>query len=111
MDDFDICLELLKEASGWSATKAKRRAEKRKERRAKFWELLGGKCSNCSSTQDLEFDHLDPSSKVLTISKRIDLSDNNLLAEVKKCQLLCKKCHHKKTLERGQYHPIVIRDL
>lgn len=92
-------------ASPWTPEKARTRAERRKARRAKFWQLLGGKCAECGSTQDLEFDHLDPTQKEITISKNIDRNDVSLLEEVQKCQLLCKKCHHAKTLRRQEYHP------
>jgi 5-methylcytosine-specific restriction endonuclease McrA len=33
---------------------------RRKVRRARLIELLGGQCVRCGSTDELEFDHIDP---------------------------------------------------
>jgi 5-methylcytosine-specific restriction endonuclease McrA len=96
-------MSLLKISSDWSPLKAQQRKARRTARRLKFIELLGGKCQNCGTTKNLQFDHLEPKDKTLTISKRIDLSDVNLLEEVEKCQLLCRPCHHQKTLKLKQY--------
>jgi len=30
--------------------------------------MLGGRCVRCGATEDLEFDHIDPSTKRFTIS-------------------------------------------
>lgn len=73
------------------------------ERRKKFLELLGGKCVNCGSKDNLEFDHLDPDEKEFKISKILDWNEANVEKEVKKCQLLCKPCHHIKTKENKEY--------
>lgn len=89
--------------SEWSQAKSKARAQRRKSRKLRFIELLGGKCENCNSTEELQFDHLNPNEKQFIIGKFIDKSDINLLDEVNKCQLLCKKCHHQKTLEKQEY--------
>lgn len=60
---------------------------------------LGGKCSKCGSDKNLEFDHIDPKSKSFTIGKAIvSVSEEKLQQELKKCQLLCKKCHEEKSL-------------
>jgi hypothetical protein len=64
-------------------------------RRAAGVELLGGKCVECGSTEELEFDHVDPVQK---ISHRIwSWADARRLAELAKCQLLCAGCHLEKT--------------
>lgn len=94
-------------ASPWGPRAALLRRQRRQKRRSRLLALLGGKCSICGSKKNLQFDHLDPLTKMLTISKRIDLADINLMDEVKKCQLLCRKCHHKKTLEHNQYNPFI----
>lgn len=39
----------------------------RDQRRADAIELLGGRCVDCGSTEDLEFDHIDRSEKRFTI--------------------------------------------
>lgn len=54
---------------------------------------LGGKCKICFATENLEFNHIDPSTKITEASyTHIMLKD-----EWKKCELLCKKCHRKYT--------------
>lgn len=62
-------------------------------------DYLGGKCTACGTTEDLEFDHIDPTTKEFEMSK--PLSRKNLpegyMTELDKCQLLCKACHKKKT--------------
>jgi 5-methylcytosine-specific restriction endonuclease McrA len=60
--------------------------------------LLGGVCS-CGSTDRLEFDHIDPSTKKFTVGRLMSYSEAAVLEELKKCQLLCFKCHRKKTAE------------
>lgn len=61
---------------------------------------MGGTCNRCgeSDLQVLEFDHLNPKSKVDTVSsmRRLDLLD----AEASKCQLLCCFCHCLRTYEQ-----------
>jgi hypothetical protein len=66
--------------------------------------LLGGKCMRCGSTDDLEFDHVDPGTKLFEISAEIaNLKFSTILDELSKCQLLCKPCHVLKTLDdKGQ---------
>ena len=59
---------------------------------------LGGKCAKCGATDRLEFDHIEPSTKLFKISdvaRREDL----WLAELAKCQLLCNACHREKTAQ------------
>lgn len=89
--------------SDWSPEKAQKRKERRHQRKQRFLQMLGGKCAHCGSVENLEFDHIDPNNKQFKITKFIDLSDNNLLLEVGKCQLLCDKCHQKKTFENQEY--------
>lgn len=65
------------------------------ERRLKGLNLLGGKCVQCGSSEKLEVDHKDPSSK---ISHRIwSWSWQRIEDELSKCQLLCRACHIRKT--------------
>lgn len=80
---------------------------RRKNRRQRFIDLLGGKCERCSSTKNLQFDHRQPNKKEFRISDRIDAPEDILLKEVMKCRLLCAKCHRDKTHEmeeHGQNH-------
>ena len=62
-------------------------------------EYLGSRCVNCNSTDILEFDHIDPSTKKFCIATRYDFSRNRLKVELDKCQLLCNSCHWLKTRE------------
>ena len=63
---------------------------------------LGGKCAQCDWTDPraLEFDHIDPSTKLHNISDLIGLQDEEALSiELPKCQLLCKNHHCIKTYD------------
>lgn len=72
--------------------------ERYRKRLAIARERLGGKCIKCEETEDLEFDHIDPASKLRKISEATNWSLARFLAEVDKCQLLCRE-HH---IEKGQ---------
>lgn len=69
------------------------------DRKAEVIELLGGKCTVCGSTEDLEVDHIDESIKELDIignwSKQ---PSDKLRLELKKCQLLCFFHHQEKSI-------------
>jgi len=67
------------------------------KRRVKLIEQLGGKCAICGSTENLEFDHIDSSSKEIKIGECMSYDINLIQKELSKCQLLCKKCHIEKT--------------
>ncbi len=63
--------------------------------------LLGGKCIICGTTKNLRFDHKNPQTKIIEVSK-IMSSSKKFWTEIKKCQLLCQEHHNEKTLkERG----------
>lgn len=66
-------------------------------RRTQFIELLGSKCIDCGSDKDLQFDHVDPSSKVFDVSRNMFRPIEVLLLELKKCVLRCKTCHRLKS--------------
>lgn len=72
----------------------KRRWKLRREIAVAF---LGGRCANCGTVEALEFDHIDPTTKIKTIAKFSSASELKFWAEVKKCQLLCESCHNEKT--------------
>jgi hypothetical protein len=70
-----------------------------KNSRDKIIEYLGGKCVKCGSKENLEIDHIDPSTKLYNVSSRCRcFSWDEILLEVKKCQLLCESCHNEKTI-------------
>lgn len=71
-------------------------------RRAEAVEFLGGKCIKCGTSESLEFDHIDPSTKTMTIARASSRSAEFFMNEVKKCQLLCTNCHLDKTLSEKE---------
>jgi hypothetical protein len=69
----------------------------RKNLRQNALDYLGGKCIKCGSSEDLEFDHIDPSTKKANISSMLDAPKTLFWEEVRKCQILCHDCHLEKT--------------
>lgn len=67
------------------------------KKRQKALDFLGGKCVECGSTEDLHFDHIDPKTKVFTISRSLNRRWEVLQVELEKCQLLCAPHHRDKT--------------
>lgn len=82
----------------------KKRLHQRKwqrDRRKKAIELLGGQCFECCNTnRKLEFHHRDPEVKVDRV--QWSWSWKRILEEVAKCDLLCRKCHAKHTIEQAK---------
>lgn len=84
------------------------------ERTAIAITLLGGKCVHCGTTDRMEFDHIDPRTKTFEITDKIaQYAWWRIIEELKKCQLLCFKCH----VEKGKFdtdaglHPQAFRRL
>ena len=68
------------------------------DNRAFLIDYLGGKCTVCGTTENLEFDHKDPKEKSFSISPNLKQSINErMMKEIDKCHLLCNDCHKKKT--------------
>lgn len=80
-------------------------ARRYETRMAEFRERLGGKCERCGSTEDLEFDHIDRTTKIGIIGKIWNRRKDIVEAELKKCQLLCAECHLEKSRECGDMLP------
>ena len=76
---------------------------RRKNRRQKFIDLLGGQCERCGATDNLHFDHMDPKKKKFRIADRLDAPIVELENEVNKCRLLCPLCHRAKTKEFDEH--------
>lgn len=65
---------------------------------ANFRAYLGNKCAQCQKSDELEFDHIDPATKLFTIGQRWDYAWGKMKTELDKCQLLCKTCHRAKSI-------------
>ena len=68
---------------------------KRRKNKLMLVEYKGGKCERCGydkCVDALEFHHLDPTEKEITISGNIK-SLKKLKKEVDKCMLVCSNCH------------------
>jgi hypothetical protein len=64
---------------------------------------MGGRCANCGSTEELQFDHVDPRLKKFSVSftHQLTLENPDTVAELMKCQLLCTPCHQDKTAQEN----------
>lgn len=71
------------------------------QRRDVLIAMLGGKCSLCGSQDELEFDHLDPDTKIACVTELLS-NYKKAMEEAKKCRILCNACHtkHQRTKER-----------
>ena len=61
------------------------------------WFAENGPCGRCGSWEQLELDHIDPSTKI--DHKIWTWKADRREEELKKCQALCHVCHIKKTAE------------
>ena len=66
-------------------------------RRSDSIEKLGGKCVVCGTTDNLEIDHIDRSTKTMAISGLWSCNIQRYEAELKLSQLLCEEHHKQKT--------------
>jgi len=66
-------------------------------RRLEAINYLGGACVQCGNSTNLEFDHVDPTTKTYTVASASSRGDEVFWKEVDKCQLLCYACHKQKT--------------
>lgn len=76
-------------------------AQRRRDRRDFVIAHLGGGCARCGSTDRLETDHIDRTTKAMGIADMLSHSMPKLLVELEKCQLLCGEHHLEKTREAG----------
>jgi hypothetical protein len=71
-------------------------------RRELALETLGGRCIWCGSIEDLQIDHVNREDKSFSVGDLYGVSEERYLAELEKCQLLCRTCHSEKSIiERG----------
>ncbi len=69
------------------------------QRRLKLIKRLGGKCVDCETTADLEFDHDNLELKRMSINTVLscDWDRHDIAQELKNVVLRCVPCHKKKT--------------
>lgn len=77
--------------------------KRRNNRRNKFIQMLGGKCSSCGATDNLQFDHVNPKHKKHDINAIKDGNEDKILKELKRCVLLCVRCHLQKTKDNKEH--------
>jgi hypothetical protein len=65
--------------------------------RKQKWLDENGPCVICGSDFKLEIDHINP--KIKTTHSIWSWSEKRRNVELKKCQILCEKCHQNKTTE------------
>jgi 5-methylcytosine-specific restriction endonuclease McrA len=70
---------------------------RRKELLTEAKEKLGGKCVWCETTKNLQFDHINDAIKKYNVANAVRNTREVFWNEVEKCQLLCYKCHNKKS--------------
>jgi hypothetical protein len=66
-------------------------------RRQAWIDSKGGCCAKCSSTKDLEVDHINPALKTMQPSWIWSRNEAAVVAELANCQVLCAECHANKT--------------
>ena len=76
---------------------------RRNERRLLLKEMLGNHCVDCGADDELEFDHIDPSTKSFAISRGLHKNWDLLVEEALKCKLRCRSCHKIRTSKEGHY--------
>jgi hypothetical protein len=91
----------------------------RERTRKKLMAAFGGKCNKCGydfCSEAMDFHHLDPSKKDFAISKALECPKkwDIIVDEVKKCILLCCRCHrelHCKLWSLDQIKIVTVTDL
>lgn len=106
-----------KQYAGNKAYYLERNRDRRSEMRVKYKALKEATpCARCGQFYPhyvTDYDHKDPASKKLCVSKMMGYSWGMIEAELSKCELLCANCHRTKTYEtsnRQQQHRITTRD-
>lgn len=84
-----------------SATDRAANRARRARNRDRALRQLGGQCVRCGSQDELQFDHVYPSTKSFVLASRMGCSWAVIAPELEKCQILCAPCHRKKTAEDG----------
>lgn len=69
--------------------------------RRRAWVDKNGPCQRCGGTENLQIDHIDPSTKEYPVSRIWSRREEVREAELYKCQVLCAECHKAKTSEEN----------
>ena len=85
------------------------RTKLKMEYRKNMQEYLSGEsCIDCGESDPvvLELDHIDPATKLFSISQAVKLGYRwlDVLNELKKCQILCANCHKRRTARQFNWY-------
>ena len=75
-------------------------------RRRKATAILGGKCVACGATSALEFHHIVDAPDKKNVAKLLSVGWAEVLNELKKCVILCHKCHAEESNKRRGNRPL-----
>lgn len=72
--------------------------------------LSTSSCKDCGVSDPviLEFDHIDPSTKLFNIGEGYLKNREDLLREISKCEIVCSNCHRKRTAKTYKYYSHVV---
>lgn len=61
-------------------------------------------CGNCGTLENLTYHHIDPNTKFMEIADMVNgmKNRNEILKEIKKCSVLCLRCHMNYHKENGK---------
>lgn len=93
-------------------TKKYTRKRKDKNEHYVFQYLLANPCQ-CGEKNPvyLEFDHKDPKNKRDAVARMVDkVGLRTLCAELKKCDVLCRKCHRRRTAKQLSWRKGLVKD-
>jgi hypothetical protein len=84
----------------WHANNKEGIDNKRYTRNLEIFKYKGGECAHCKLREPdhleiYDYHHIDPSTKLYTVSNMMNGPMDRLIAEVDKCLLLCSNCHRK----------------
>jgi len=82
---------------GYTGDKKRKYQREWVARRRQQWIDLNSPCKKCGSFENLEVDHIDPNSKKHPVGTLWSRTKEVMGRELSKCQVLCNKCHLKKT--------------
>lgn len=80
-------------------------SKSRRNQKRKLVEYFGGRCIECGYDRYdccMDFHHIDPSTKSFGISDGRNRAWEKVLAEAKKCVLLCTRCHQEIECDRRE---------